>query len=113
VKSWLSARDRSASRTGRKNLEEASEEGKEGTPIARDDIAKNRERFVKTLEQTASHRAIPIDRLDCREIPDKDGFQLIVESGGKERIFTIGDFESMKDPEGEIELIINQIIDNE
>jgi len=36
-----------------------------------------------------------------------------VESGGKERIFTIGDFESMKDPEGEIELIINQIVDNE
>jgi hypothetical protein len=43
----------------------------------------------------------------------QDGFELIVESGGKERIFTIGDFESMKDPEGEIELIINQIIDNE
>jgi hypothetical protein len=37
-------------------------------------------------------------------------FELIVESGGKERIFTIGDFESMKDPKGEIELIINQII---
>jgi hypothetical protein len=36
-----------------------------------------------------------------------------VASGGKERIFTIGDFESMKDPEGEIELIINEIIDNE
>jgi hypothetical protein len=81
--------------------------------MAHDDIAKNRERFVKDLEQTASHRAIPIDRLNCREIPDKDGFELIVKSGGKERIFTIGDFESMKDPEGEIELIINQIIDNE
>ena len=81
--------------------------------MAHDDIAKNRARFVKDLEQTASHRAIPIDRLNCREIPDKDGFELIVKSGGKERIFTIGDFESMKDPEGEIELIINQIIDNE
>jgi|Tabmets5t2r1_1033131.scaffolds.fasta_scaffold465315_1 hypothetical protein len=81
--------------------------------MAHDDIAKNRERFVKDLEQTASDRAIPIDRLNCREIPDKDGFELIVESGGKERIFTIGDFESMKDPEGEIELIINQIVDNE
>jgi hypothetical protein len=77
------------------------------------DIVKNRERFVKDLEQTASDRAIPIDRLDCRDIPDKDGFELIVESGGKKRVFTISDFESMKDPEGEIELIINQIIDNE
>ena len=81
--------------------------------MAHDDIAKNRERFVKDLEQTASDRAIPIDRLNCREIPGKDGFQLIVDSGGKERIFTIGDFESVKDREGEIELIINQIIDNE
>jgi hypothetical protein len=81
--------------------------------MAHNNIAKNREQFVKHLEQTASQRAIPIDRLNCREIPDKDGFQLIVESGGKERIFTIGDFESMKDPEGEIELIINQIVDNE
>jgi hypothetical protein len=36
-----------------------------------------------------------------------------VESGGKKRIFTIGDFESIKDREGEIELIINQIGDNE
>jgi hypothetical protein len=81
--------------------------------MAHNNIAKNREQFVKDLEQTASQRAIPIDRLNCREIPDKDGFQLIVESGGKERIFTIGDFESMKDPEGEIELIINQIVDNE
>ena len=81
--------------------------------MAHNNIAKNREQFVKDLEQTASQRAIPIDRLNCREIPDKDGFQLIVESGGKERIFTMGDFESMKDPEGEIELIINQIVDNE
>ena len=81
--------------------------------MAHDDIARNRERFVKDLEQTASHRAIPIERLTCRKIPDKDGFELIVESAGKEKIFTIGDFESMKDSEGEIELIINQISDNE
>ena len=78
-----------------------------------EDIAKNRERFVKDLQETASHRAIPIDRLNRRDIPDKDGFELIVESGGKKRIFTVGDFESMKDREGEIELIINQIGDNE
>jgi len=81
--------------------------------MADDDIARNRERFVKDLEQTASDRAIPIDRLNSRELPDKDGFELIVESGGKKRIFTIGDFESMQDREGEIELIINQINDNE
>jgi len=43
--------------------------------MAHDDIAKNRERFVKDLEQTASERAVPIDRLNCREIPDNDGFQ--------------------------------------
>lgn len=81
--------------------------------MANEDIAKNRERFVKDLEQTASGRAIPIDRLNCRDIPDKDGFELIVESGGKKRVFTIGDFESIKDREGEIEFIINQISDNE
>ena len=81
--------------------------------MANEDIAKNRERFVKDLEQTASDRAIPIDRLNCRDIPDKDGFELIVESGGKKRVFTIGDFESIKDREGEIEFIINQISDNE
>jgi hypothetical protein len=81
--------------------------------MANKDIAKNRERFVEDLEQTASGRAIPIDRLKCQDIPDKDGFELIVESGGKTRVFTIGDFESIKDPEGEIEFIINQISDNE
>jgi hypothetical protein len=75
--------------------------------------AKNRDGFVKDLEQTASDRAIPIDRLNYREIPGKDGFQLIVKSGGKERIFTVSDSASMRDPQGEIELIINQIIDNE
>ena len=81
--------------------------------MVQEDIAKNRERFVKDLQQTASHRAIPIDRLNCRDIPDKDGFELIVESGGKKRVFTVGDLEATKDREGEIELIINQIGDNE
>jgi hypothetical protein len=81
--------------------------------MANKDTAKNRERFVQDLEQTASARAIPIDRLNCRDIADKDGFELIVESGGKTRVFTIGDFESIKDREGEIEFIINQISDNE
>jgi hypothetical protein len=81
--------------------------------MAQEDIAKNRERFVNELQETASQRAIPIDRLNCRDIPDKDGFELIVESGGKKRVFTVGDLESTKDREGEIELIINQIGDNE
>ena len=76
-------------------------------------LVKNREQFVQDLKETASKRAIPIDRLECQDIPDKDGFQLIVESGGKKRILTVGDFETMKDREGEIELIINQISDNE
>jgi hypothetical protein len=73
----------------------------------------NRDRFVKQLQQTASARAIPIDRLNSRDLPAKDGFELIVESGGKTRVFTISDSESINDPEGEIELLINQIGDNE
>ena len=81
--------------------------------MVQEEITKNRERFVKDLQQTASHRAIPIHRLNFRDIPDKDGFELIVESGGKKRVFTVGDFEATKDREGEIELIINQIGDNE
>ena len=72
-----------------------------------------RERFVKKLRDTASERAIPIDKLGCRDLPDKDGFELTVRSGGKERIFTISDAQSNKDPEGEIDLLINQIGDNE
>jgi hypothetical protein len=72
-----------------------------------------RDSFVKKLQQTASDRAIPIDRLGCRDLPDKDGFELTVRSGGKERIFTISDAQSVKDPEGEIDLLINQIGDNE
>jgi hypothetical protein len=72
-----------------------------------------RDRFVKKLQETASERAIPIDRLGCRDLPDKDGFELTVRSGGKERIFTISDAQSVKDPEGEIDLLINQIGDSE
>jgi hypothetical protein len=72
-----------------------------------------RESFVKKLQQTASERAIPIERMGCRDLPDKDGFELTVKSGGKERIFTISDSQSVNDPEAEIELLINQIGDNE
>jgi hypothetical protein len=72
-----------------------------------------RDHFVKKLQQTASERAIPIDRLTCRDLPDKDGFEVTVKSGGKERIFTISDSQSVNDPEAEIDLLINQIGDNE
>jgi hypothetical protein len=44
-----------------------------------------RDRFVTQLKQTAAERRIPIDRLSCRAIPDKDGFELIIEAGGKNR----------------------------
>ena len=69
--------------------------------------------FVKKLQQTASERAIPIDRLSCRDLPDKDGFEVTVKSGGKERIFTISDNKWVNDPGGEIDLVMNQIRDNE
>jgi hypothetical protein len=72
-----------------------------------------RESFVNKLQQTASDRAVPIDRMRRRDLPDQDGFELTVKSGGKERIFTISDAQSAKNPEAEIELLINQIGDNE
>lgn len=72
-----------------------------------------RDSFVKHLRQTASDRAIPIDRLDCRNLPDNDGFELVVESGGKKQVFTVSDSAAVNDPEAEIELLMNQINDNE
>lgn len=72
-----------------------------------------RDRFVNQLQLTATERSVPIDRLSCRDLPDKDGFEITVKSGGKERIFTISDAQVTKDPEGEIDLLINQIGDNE
>jgi hypothetical protein len=38
---------------------------------------------------------------------------LIIEAGGKKQIFTIDEFAAIKDPQGEIDLLINQIGDNE
>ena len=73
----------------------------------------NRENFVKRLQETASQKAIPIDRLSCQGIPDKDGFQLTVESGGKKQIFTVSDSEAIKNPDAEIEALLNKIGDNE
>jgi hypothetical protein len=72
-----------------------------------------RDRFVTQLKQTAAKRKIPIDRLSCRALPDKDGFELIIAAGGKERVFTIDESTAIKDAEGEIDLLINQIGDNE
>ena len=76
------------------------------------DMTKGREQFVERLRQTASDKKIPIDRLASRGIPDKDAFEVVVESGGKTEIFTIPGQTSIEDPEGEIEQIINSIIDN-
>jgi hypothetical protein len=70
------------------------------------------DRFVKELQQTASAKSIPIERLSCRDLPDKDGFEMTIASGGKERVFTISDSQARNDPDAEIELIINQLIDN-
>jgi hypothetical protein len=74
---------------------------------------RERNGFVKQLQQTASDRAIPIDRLTCRDLPGKNGFELTIESAGQKRIFTVADSESVNDPDPEIELIINQIVANE
>ena len=73
----------------------------------------DRERFVEKLQQSASQRAIPIDRLNCRGVPDKDGFELIVESGGKKQVFTVSDSEAINNPEAEIEALMNEIGDIE
>jgi hypothetical protein len=73
----------------------------------------NQDRFVTILKQTAAERKIPIDRINCRDLPQKDGFELIIEAGGKKRVFTIDEFAALKDPQGEIDLLINQIGDNE
>ena len=72
-----------------------------------------RERFVMQLKQTAAERKIPIDRMSCRDLPDKDGFELIIEADGKKQVFTVDEFAAINDPEGEIDLLINQIGGNE
>ena len=76
-------------------------------------MAQQGDRFLTQLKQAATERKIPIDRLSCRDLPDKDGFELTIEAGGKKQIFTIDEFAAIKDPQGEIDLLINQIGDNE
>ena len=80
--------------------------------MAQQTVKQNRERFKKLLQDTASKRAIPIEKLDMREIPNRDAFELIAKSEGKERVFTIED-SALDDPEGEIEQINNVLEDNE
>jgi hypothetical protein len=48
-----------------------------------------------------------------RDVANNDASELIVKSGGKERVFTITDPDLVNDVEGQIELIINWAIDNE
>ena len=72
-----------------------------------------RERFVMQLKQTAAEQKIPIDRMSSQDLPDKDGFELIIEAGGKKQVFTIDKFAAINDPQGEIDLLINQIGGNE
>ena len=53
----------------------------------------------------------PIEKLGMRE--NRNAFDLIVMSGGVERIFTIEDVALNNDSQGEIDQIINVLGDNE
>ena len=81
--------------------------------MASEGVSRNREWFQKELEQTASRKAIPIQHLSWRDVSNQDASDLIVESGGKKRVFTLEHSDMTKDAQGQIELIVNQIIDNE
>lgn len=82
--------------------------------MERSDVLQIRERFGKEVQATASDKSIPIQRLSWRDVPEKDASELIIESGGKRREFTFdnGDLATGA-VRGEIEVIINTIIDNE
>jgi len=81
--------------------------------MARPDVIQKREHFRKALQETASKKAIPVEKLSWRDVPIRDASELIVESGGKTRVFTISDFDLINEVQGQIEQIINAIIDNE
>jgi len=81
--------------------------------MARPDAIQKREHFRKALQETASKKAIPVEKLSWRDVPNRDASELIVESGGKTRVFTISDFDLIDEVQGQIEQIINAIIDNE
>ena len=75
------------------------------------DTIKNRERFQTALKDAASKQAIPLDRLSWRDIPNRDASDLIVEAGGKKRVFTITNNDMINDVEGQIDQILNVAID--
>jgi hypothetical protein len=79
--------------------------------MTQQDTIKNRERFQVALQNAASKQAIPLDRLSWRDIPNRDASDLIVEAGGKKRVFTITDNDMINDIEGQIDQILNVAID--
>ena len=81
--------------------------------MAQQNVVESRERFQKALEDTAVKQAIPIDKLSWRDVPNQHASDLIVESGGKKRVFTISDADLTEDVRGQIEQIINVAIDVE
>ena len=81
--------------------------------MTQQDIIKNRERFQMALQDTASKQAIPLDRLSWRDIPVRDASDLIVEVGGRKRVFTITNNDILNDMEGQIDQILNVAIDVE
>jgi len=81
--------------------------------MAQQKVINKRGHFQQKLQQTASAQAVPLEQLSWRDVPNKDASELIVESAGKRRIFTITDSDLLNDDEGQIELIINWAIDNE
>ena len=81
--------------------------------MAQTEVIQARERFENKLKQTASNKAIPLQQLAWRDVPNKNASDLTIESGGKKRVFTISDGDLMNDVQGQLELILNQVIDNE
>ena len=61
-------------------------------------VKEDLERFRKKLQDAASKQAIPIEKLDMRELPNKDAFEVAAKSGRKERVFTIED-SALDDPQ--------------
>jgi hypothetical protein len=81
--------------------------------MAQQEVIRNREQFQRQLQQTASAEAVPLEQFSWRDVANNDASELIVKSGGKERVFTITDPDLVNDVDGQIELIINWAIDNE
>lgn len=81
--------------------------------MAQQHTLKNRERFQAALQDAASKQAIPLDRLSWRDIPNRDASDLILEAGGKKRVFTITTSDMVDDVQGQIDQILNVAIDVE